>query len=825
MPEKQQPLTIPTSLSLDAKKRYERDFLLSMKDKLSSREKPKGLPEIPNVIVDEVVQITRGSHYGGEPRKNIPSMDGYGSRGSMKGKGSRYGKQQQQQHQQQPQLPINKNAYRILSEQELNENEKVLREVRSIMNKLTPQKFSKLVEDLTKLPINTEDRLRETINIIFEKSIDEPAFSQTYANLCKVLCNIKVPSSEQADKSISFRAILLTRCQKEFNTDFYKEINYDELFKEAEECTDETKKRELKEQLEEKLTKAKRRSLGNIRFIGELFKLRMLTDTIMHDCINRLLKPDKENLEDEENLECLCKLLTTIGKDIDGKSESTDASEKTKVEKMNQYFDRLSKIVAKSKAGQNSISSRIRFMILDVIDLRANKWIQRRPDNAPKTIDEIHREAQEEEQRSLAEIARLNAQDAHKRSQQPPGIRIGRGGIVQSTGGRSSSMDTETFQKQKQAHNMASKVSHMRTNLTSDADIMLKPPSFNKTSSMSGPSRTQTQQSSRIDNRSVHVDDDSNRRASMSGPVKAHRQYSTESSKKYQLDKIRQMERGNGSETSSQASSREASQSRPSESRDSSVSRPVVEAIKQLPIQSIIKKRTYTRPEIERKANNMIEEFIQNDDISESLKDLEEFQPINEIQLEEFIHQIIQLVLERTTQVRTQIGKLFSQALNQNIIKQNHYVAAFKSIFETVEDLAYDVPLIGQYLAELLAPMFQEEANIEYIKDIFDPILDQSISADIIAKILHLAANRLGHSSVVKIFKQSNLNINDFLQSQSDKNEYLKNKKIDWIISGRERTQSASLTIEQYEQALYEILKQPKIENEAVFEQIEVNKF
>ena len=48
------------------------------------------------------------------------------------------------------------------------------------------------------------------------------------------------------------------------------------------------------------------------RFIGELFKLKMLTEGIMHDCIRRLLRA-----RDEESLECLCRLLTTIGCDLD----------------------------------------------------------------------------------------------------------------------------------------------------------------------------------------------------------------------------------------------------------------------------------------------------------------------------------------------------------------------------------------------------------------------------------------------------------------------------------------------------------------------------
>jgi hypothetical protein len=50
------------------------------------------------------------------------------------------------------------------------------------------------------------------------------------------------------------------------------------------------KRKEENEKLEEDLVKAKRRKLGNIFFIGELFKLQMLTDTIMYDCIEYLLR-------------------------------------------------------------------------------------------------------------------------------------------------------------------------------------------------------------------------------------------------------------------------------------------------------------------------------------------------------------------------------------------------------------------------------------------------------------------------------------------------------------------------------------------------------
>jgi translation initiation factor 4G len=41
------------------------------------------------------------------------------------------------------------------------------------------------------------------------------------------------------------------------------------------------------------------------------------------------------------------------------------------------------------------ISSRIRFMIQDVIDLRKGKRIPRRNDSAPKTLNQIRKEAEQ----------------------------------------------------------------------------------------------------------------------------------------------------------------------------------------------------------------------------------------------------------------------------------------------------------------------------------------------------------------------------------------------------------------------------------------------
>ena len=80
-------------------------------------------------------------------------------------------------------------------------------------------------------------------------------------------------------------------------------------------CIQDEKRAALKEEMEITLAKTRKQSLGNIRFIGELFKLQMLSETIMHECITRLLK----STSDEESLECFARLITTVGKELDSK--------------------------------------------------------------------------------------------------------------------------------------------------------------------------------------------------------------------------------------------------------------------------------------------------------------------------------------------------------------------------------------------------------------------------------------------------------------------------------------------------------------------------
>lgn len=68
--------------------------------------------------------------------------------------------------------------------------QELFKKVRSILNKLTPQKFQELMKQVSELTIDTEEKLKGVIDLIFEKAISEPDFSVAYANMCRCVMGV-----------------------------------------------------------------------------------------------------------------------------------------------------------------------------------------------------------------------------------------------------------------------------------------------------------------------------------------------------------------------------------------------------------------------------------------------------------------------------------------------------------------------------------------------------------------------------------------------------------------------------------------------------------
>ncbi|RHN38652.1 hypothetical protein MtrunA17_Chr8g0335511 [Medicago truncatula] len=131
----------------------------------------------------------------------------------------------------------------------------------------------------------------------------EPIYCEMYANFCSHLAS-ELPDLSMDNEKINFKKLLLNKCQEEFERGERQQ-------KEANKVDEAEAKVEVNlsnEEREQRRTKERMRMLGNIRLIGELYKKKMLTERIMHECIKKLIGqgqyPDEEDVEypDDEDM-------------------------------------------------------------------------------------------------------------------------------------------------------------------------------------------------------------------------------------------------------------------------------------------------------------------------------------------------------------------------------------------------------------------------------------------------------------------------------------------------------------------------------------------
>ncbi|KAG1802922.1 uncharacterized protein HD556DRAFT_1437982 [Suillus plorans] len=269
------------------------------------------------------------------------------------------------------------------------------RKVKALLNKLTMENFETISDQIihwANKSVNEKDgrTLIQVIRLVFEKAIDEAAWGEMYARLCrKMMEEISPEVQDDGVKNMEgkpirgghlLRKYLLNRCQEDFEHGWF-----------------------AKDATTADFERAKRQGLNLITFIGELFKVRILTERIMHKCVIKLLG----NIENpkEEKIESLCQLLKTVGQLLDAPKARAH---------MDIYFMRMKELWKK-----NIVSTRIQFMLQDVIELRDRIWMSR--DAAPATIAAVHWlaakqiAAAEERQRSMSgSESRMSSDDTQE---------------------------------------------------------------------------------------------------------------------------------------------------------------------------------------------------------------------------------------------------------------------------------------------------------------------------------------------------------------------------------------------------------------------------
>uniref|UniRef100_A0A663MVL5 Eukaryotic translation initiation factor 4 gamma 1 n=1 Tax=Athene cunicularia TaxID=194338 RepID=A0A663MVL5_ATHCN len=851
-------------LNPEEKKRYDREFLLGFQFIFASMQKPEGLPQITDVVLDKAnktplraLDPTRLSGMNCSP-DFTPSFANLGrpvmgNRGLPSGLGPRRSQQSQRKEPRKIIATVSLNedvklnkaekawkpSSKRASEEEDPENiktQELLRRVRSILNKLTPQMFQQLMKQVMELSIDTEERLKGVIDLVFEKAISEPNFSVAYANMCRCLMGLKVPTTDKPTVTVNFRKLLLNRCQKEFEKDKDDDEIFEKRQKEMDDASAPEEKARMKDELEEARDKARRRSLGNIKFIGELFKLKMLTEAIMHDCVVKLLKN-----HDEESLECLCRLLTTIGKDLD--------FEKAKP-RMDQYFNQMEKIIKEKKT-----SSRIRFMLQDVIDLRRNSWVPRRGDQGPKTIDQIHKEAEMEEHREHIKVQQLMSKD--KRRGPPGPSSSGRGSLVADDGWNTvpiskgnRPIDTSRLTKITKPGSIDSNNQlfapggRLSWGKGSSGGSGAKPAdsasdsgrpatsTLNRFSALQQSTPAESLESRRVVQRSSSSRDrsekagergeresrsekgsdrlerpDRGERADRNRSALTKRSFSKETE-----DRSREREKQGGPEAVRKAASM-------TEERDRSR-----ETIKQEPAPPAASpKPALSEEELEKKSKAIIEEYLHINDMKEALQCVQELGSPSSLYI--FVQNGIESTLERSTISREHMGVLLCQLVKAGTLSKEQYYKGLREILEIAEDMEIDIPHIWLYLAELITPILQEEGipMEELFREITKPLVPIGKATTLLVEVLGLLCKGMSQKTAGKLWRDGGLSWKEFLPEDQDVNKFVTEQKLEYTMGDSSDTPSRKeLTSEELYKQMDKLLKENP-NNQRIYDWIEAN--
>jgi hypothetical protein len=241
-------------------------------------------------------------------------------------------------------------AERLRKEQA--EIDSVLTVLRSKLNKLTSATVDKFSNELAVLingcATSVSDSGAETLfervcELVYDKASRDITFSGLYATLSSRI------RTEMGDKGEQFKRHLIRVCQHHYKV-FHNDTN-------RKAGASSEGNGNLNSDAAPSMTKAAVR--GMARFIGELFKVKIMpVQAVLAVLDLQVVNPD------EDDMEALLQLMTSIGKDLDTIDSKYDANLKAVYKELMAY----------RKGDKGNLPKRVQFLVQDLFDLRSRKW-------------------------------------------------------------------------------------------------------------------------------------------------------------------------------------------------------------------------------------------------------------------------------------------------------------------------------------------------------------------------------------------------------------------------------------------------------------------
>ncbi|CAO3650299.1 unnamed protein product [Mucor hiemalis] len=554
------------------------------------------------------------------------------------------------------------------AEDELMTQEFITRKVNALLNKLTVEKFDSIssqIFDYAKQSAKEVDgrSIRTVIKLTFEKACDEPAFASMWARLCRSMydsmtddirdTSILNEAEQPSSGVLLYRKYLFNRCQVEFEKGW--KVNMPEVD-------------EVDGMMTEEYyiaAKAKRQGLGLIQFIGELFKLDMLSERIMYNCMIRLC--NNAPTAGDEEAESLCKLLTTVGKNLDHKPKTS------------KWVDIIFRRMREEMLHSPNLTSRLKFMIQDVVDLRKDKWVPRSggAQVGPTTIAKIHEQAEKAKEEKEAAMKRNNS----SRGQYiPNNNQYNNNNNMARTGSYRGGRDQHHFQPHNNNNNNGGNNGHHNGDGWSTVGSNPSPGG-----GVGNKSRTHN------DLTNFGKTDRSRSRTTLLGPGTGNSPFPSLSRGK---SAINTESKSSGDGRSSPATNMFSALEKSDERKKLNLAPRSAE----VPAAQSSEAKL-SEEDVKRKSKNILEEYFNVRDkkeLSECVEELED--PQHRVI---FIGEMLTVVEKKAADVDRMI-QVVEYLESENLLQRDQFVKAFKTFMEGYDDLTIDVPQAPKYVAQLL---------------------------------------------------------------------------------------------------------------------------
>ncbi|KPA78081.1 putative eukaryotic translation initiation factor 4 gamma [Leptomonas pyrrhocoris] len=232
------------------------------------------------------------------------------------------------------------------------EKEWVQRLVQSTLNKLTTKNNDVMLEKLCVREIFHKSEITDmVVDMIFKKALDEPENAKLYAGVCFSLAMYEASVVNEIEKGkqlqSDLRDAVIRSTQEQFNMARREQPNTEGM---------------CEEEAEMLCLNKMRRQRSNMTFVGELYLCTVLSNRTMFEILTTTIHPQGDNkYPTNGSIELFVALLTTVG-------ERMDAAHK---KELDGYFKTLTGFLKKADC---PYPHRIRFKIMDLLDLRKNGW-------------------------------------------------------------------------------------------------------------------------------------------------------------------------------------------------------------------------------------------------------------------------------------------------------------------------------------------------------------------------------------------------------------------------------------------------------------------